>query len=204
MPLLLIGIHKDELEFGDRVALSLGDQMDVLRVEKGLNGANPTPDGLFHYSIRHAEMYHQVLQSVARKQGPVIDLHTGLNKDTRCADVYCHSERFLRCLEQEIALGRGRLAGPEDVRLIRIVAHDAARGGKRLGAIAGARPVVWTYIPETVWRNPRFLYVGIEVFLPAPGAGNAEDHQFASALVRLAADCAMRIAGKEHSASTPA
>jgi hypothetical protein len=64
--------------------------------------------------------------------------------------------------------------------------------------------VVWTYIPETVWRNPRFLYVGIEVFLPAPGAGNAEDHQFASALVRLAADCAMRIAGKEHSASTPA
>ncbi len=204
MPLLLIGIHKDELEFGDRVALSLGDQVDVLRVEKGLNGANPTPDGLFHYSIRHAEMYHQVLQSVARKQGPVIDLHTGLNKDTRCADVYCHSERFLRCLEQEIASGRGRLAGPEDVRLIRIVAHDAARGGKRLGAIGGARPVVWTYIPETVWRNPRFLYVGVEVFLPAPGAGSAEDHRFASELVRLAADCATRIAGKEHGATAPA
>ena len=200
MPLLLIGIHKDELEFGDRVALSLGDQVDVLRVEKGLNGANPTPDGLFHYSIRHAEMYHQVLQRVARKEGPVIDLHTGLNKNARCADVYCHSERFLRCLEQEIASGRhGHMARSEDVRLVQIVSHMTARGRPRPEVSAGARPIVWTYIPEMVWRNPRFLYVGIEVFLPVPGAGSVEDHQFAGELIRLAADCAARVTGKDYS-----
>jgi hypothetical protein len=50
-----------------------------------------------------------------------------------------------------------------------------------------------------VWRNPRFLYVGIEVFLPVPGAGSVEDHQFAGELIRLAADCAARVTGKDYS-----
>lgn len=201
MAVLLIGIHEDELAFGDGVASSLGDQVDVLRVDEGLNGGHPTPDELFLYRIRHAEMYHQVLQRVARKDGPVIDLHTGVNKSARCADVYCHNQSFLHCLEVEISSGRhNRFIGPEDVRLVQIVSHQRGHGEPRAG---GDRPVVWTYIPEKVWRNPRFLYVGIEVYLPGPGSGNDEDHRFAGALVGLATDCAARTAAETRHRSTP-
>ncbi len=182
-PLLLIGVHSDELAFGSAVASVLGDRCDVLRVEHGLENANPTPDDQFHYRIRHDEMYRQVLQQLGSRRGPVIDLHSGLNENGRCADIYCESESLLRCLESAAAE-----IEPKDVRFFKIVAHEAADGGVR--ALQQQRPVVWTYIPEVVWKNPHFFYVGIEVFLASPGAGDRDDHAYARDLVLLAADCA--------------
>ncbi len=190
-PLLLIGVHRDELAFGDRLTGLLGDRCDVLRVDKGLENANPTPDDEFQYRIRHAEMYQQVLQQLHRRTGPVIDIHTGLNESGRCADIYCHSEDFLSCLDHALAdRAHGSAAQDADIRRLKIVSHET--NGSRAPADQELRPVVWTYIPEIVWRNPRFLYVGIEVFLTAPGAGRQEDHAYARDLVLLCAGCAVQ------------
>ncbi|ODS01394.1 hypothetical protein AUC68_00605 [Methyloceanibacter methanicus] len=191
-PLLLIGIHRDERPFGDRLAQLLGARCDLLRVENGLDNANPTPDGEFHYRIRHTEMYRQVLQQLHRRTGPVIDIHTGLNERGRCADIYCQSEGFLSCLDRALVArppAGGKARG--DVRRVKIVPHEANES--RAVAEPGSRPVVWTYIPEAVWRNPHFLYIGIEVFLAAPGPGSEADHAYARDLVLLCADCSAHL-----------
>jgi hypothetical protein len=81
---------------------------------------------------------------------------------------------------------------PEQVRLVRII-PEGVPGRPPSPAAAGARPVVRICIPEAVWSNLHFLYVGIEVFLPFPGAGAVEDHEFAESLVRLAVSCAAEV-----------
>ncbi|MEG6508983.1 hypothetical protein V6C03_08365 [Methyloligella sp. 2.7D] len=189
-PLLLIGVHRDELAFGEHVAALLEGRCDILRVEQGLDNDNPTPDEQFHYRIRHAEMYHQVLQNIGRRTGPVIDIHSGLNARGRCADIYCHDERFLACAEAAVAPQTERAGAFKDVRLVQIVAHDAPE--RELSASVALRPVVWTYIPHVVWQNPHFLYIGIEVFLASRGAGTPQDHAYGRDLVLLSADCASR------------
>lgn len=185
-PLLVIGVHRSELAFGDRIAARLGDEVDLLRIDRGLSGAKPTPETLFRYNVRHAEMYRQVLQTIGRRDGLVIDLHTGINELTRCADVYCHDERFLSHIGTMLAsVPAGGLSAAQ-VRPTRIVAN---------GDVGGyTRPIVRTCLPEKMWRNRRFLYVGVEVYLVVPGAGDGADEDFAAALVRLtieAARCAM-------------
>ncbi len=179
-PLLLIGVHKSELAFGDQVARLLGDAVNVLRVDEGLADAKPTPDALFHWCVRHKEMYSQVLQRVGRRRGPMIDLHTGLNQAARCADVYCHNEQFLSFLRHALSLQR-----ESSVRVLPIVTDTSAVTGD-------TTPVARAYIPPAIWQSSRFLYIGVEVFLPVAGAGEPPDHAFAAQLVRLIIGCARK------------
>ncbi|MEF3168990.1 MAG: hypothetical protein K6360_06605 [Deltaproteobacteria bacterium] len=46
--LLIIGIHREELAFGEQVARLLAGSscMDVLKIESGLSDRRPTPSGL--------------------------------------------------------------------------------------------------------------------------------------------------------------
>lgn len=181
-PLLLIGLHRGELAFGDQVAARLAGRVELLRIEQGLDGARPTADALFLYRIRHAEMYRQVLQRLGHRRGLVLDLHSGIDEQRRQAEVYCRSEALLSRLEGALARRGGPLAGR--VSLLRIEPESGGAAGGR-----GRYGVARTYIPEDVWRHASFCYVGIEVFLAAAGAGVAEDHAFAAELVTLIADC---------------
>lgn len=65
--------------------------------------------------------------------------------------------------------------------------------------LGGARPadpdgppgvlLAHTVIPNSFWRNPSFAYLGLEVFLPAPGAGSPLDWALARDLIQAALGC---------------
>ena len=90
-PVVIIGAHREELEFGERVAEGLGPQISVLRIPEGISGHRPRPDEVFYYETRHRELYLQLRQQLRGRYKLAIDLHRGLNQPGRCADVYCRA-----------------------------------------------------------------------------------------------------------------
>ncbi len=155
--LLVIGIHREELAFGQVVAAGLADApIDVLTIPEGLPGRHPRPDERFRHDTLHRELYLQLLPH-ARGRRLLIDLHSGIDPQGPGADIYCRA--------------------PE--RLVRLGA-----------AGAGRFPSGSTIILAEVWQNPHCLYVGLEIYLPAPGTGGAADQAYASALVRALATAA--------------
>lgn len=167
--LLVIGIHREELAFGQAVAAGLADRrIDVLAIPEGLPGRHPRQDERFRHDTLHHELYLQLLPH-ARGRRLLIDLHTGLDRQGPCADIYCRvPERF--------ASLAARHTGAQAPRLVRLGA-----GG------AGHFPDGSTIIPAEIWRNPHCLYVGLEIYLPQAGAGSAADQAYAGDLVRALA-----------------
>lgn len=151
--LLVIGIHREELAFGERVAEGVDPaRADVQRIPDGLSGRHPRADQRFHHELLHAALYEQLLPLASGRYRVLIDLHSGRDRDGPSVDLYCGRPRF--CQSLAAALAREGLAG----RGIEVVPLGDS---------------VATVIPRRIWDNPRFLYVGMEVYLPDGEQGEA-------------------------------
>ena len=167
--LLVVGIHREERAFGQAVAAGLaGGLVDVLDIDDGLSGRRPRQDQRFQYDTLHRALYLQLPPQMGPSRRLLIDLHTGLDPDGPCADLYCRNLAFLR-------LRLAQSAAPNSApRLISL-------GGK------GDAPGAATVIPREVWDNHHFCYVGMEIYLRQAGAGSPDEQAYACALVRALA-----------------
>lgn len=183
---LVIGVHREELGFGDRVAALLGESpIQVMRIPEGISNARGAGSSLFHYQTRQAELYLQLRQQLRSRYGLLIDLHCGLDVAGRCADVYCRSRSLLNHLAS-----RAEEAGlRSSLRLAWIMGDFENHGAPCSEADTAAR----TSVPERIWRDKRLVYVGLEVYLPEPGVGTSEDWVFACDLVEQIRACAPRL-----------
>lgn len=179
--LVVTGVHREELGFGDRVASLLDrGEMDVLRIPQGLPHGRAGRGEEFYHRTRHREMYLQLRQQLGNRYALIIDLHSGLDDTGRCADVFCADERFLQCLA-------ARLEPDDDVRLVRIVAEaEAATAGLEAST---AQTGAHTVIPRELWDDPACLYVGVEIYLDREGDGGPGDWRYARDLIRTISRC---------------
>jgi hypothetical protein len=161
--LLVIGIHREERAFGAAVASGL-DGVDLLAIPEGLSGRRPRPDQRFHYDTLHRALYLQLLPHVQEHHSLLIDLHTGLDPQAPAADLY---SRDPESLARRLALAAALSPAPRLYSLC----HD-----RRL-------PSAETVIPWKIWGNPRFLYVGLEIYLAEPGAGRPVERAYARQLI---------------------
>ncbi|MGB0129490.1 MAG: hypothetical protein WBP72_17755 [Rhodocyclaceae bacterium] len=177
--LLVIGIHREERAFGEAVASSLDRKLvDVLVIPEGLSGRRPRPDQKFSHDVLHRALYLQLLPHMLGHHDLLIDLHTGVDRGGPCADLICSAPWKFASLAPQFA--PDWLPG-DPAEKIRFVALGQAGDGVKPTALADMA------IPEEIWRNPRFNYVGVEVFLPERSSDTAEPLAFARDLItRLA------------------
>lgn len=188
--LLVTGIHREERDFGDRVAALLDrDRIGVMRIPEGISHARTGTDGLFYYEARHREMYLQLRQQVKGRCRLLVDLHCGFNEAGRCADVYCREERMLRCVARQASL----IGKSEQVRAVKILTDtEASNSAKHTRlSLAGAR----TSIPQQIWNDCSCCYVGLEIYLTEEGVGTAEDWRFARDLIETIQLCGLNKQG---------
>ena len=181
---LVTGVHREELAFGDRVTDRLDARgIDLLRIPEGVSQRCPDVSQQFYYEARQRELYLQLHQQVKGRYGLLIDLHSGLDEQGASADVYCHESALLDCVGS--GLEDTRFAG--SVRLIRIVApgEPADAQAQRGRVEAGAR----TCIPPVIWEGGRPLYVGLEVYLPEEREGVREAVALARHLIERIRGC---------------
>jgi hypothetical protein len=180
---LVTGIHREELAFGDRVAeLLQDDDIDVLRIPHGIPQKTHGTDAVFYATTRHREIYLQLRQQVKARYRLLIDLHCGIDDGGHCADVFCHDPGLRECLECQARSDPSMTR----VRVIGIVAGDetpsSAADGPRVTA-------AHTWIPRKVWQDSRCTYVGLEIYLPDGHHGDEDDWRFACSLVRAIQAC---------------
>jgi hypothetical protein len=175
---LVIGVHRAELSFGEAVADGLDrPELAVFRIPEGIRRARTAPGAEVRSRAEHREIYLQLAQQIGRGPRLLLDLHAGLDETRRAADLFCHDPGALRALDARL-----RAAGRRsEVRLLRIVEGRGA-GGAADGA-DGTDGTARTWIPKAVWGAPRPLYVGLEVYLAGEGAGGPTDWGFARALI---------------------
>jgi hypothetical protein len=163
--LLVVGIHREELAFGKAVAEGLDrDLIEVLVIPQGLSGRHPRQDQKFHSDTLHRALYRQLLAHVRGRYPLLIDLHTGLDAEGPCVDLYSAEPDRWRGALRELADAHPDIG----LRAIRLVTN-AADGGATNGCDT---PLAATVIPEEIWRNPAFRYLCVEVYLREPGAGD--------------------------------
>ncbi|WP_341643478.1 hypothetical protein [Thauera sp. SDU_THAU2] len=175
--LVVIGIHREELAFGREVAAALApDEAEVLEIPDGLSGRRPRPDQCFRYDLAHEALYLQLLPHMRGRHRLLIDLHVGADRDGPCADLMCGDVALAEWLEAALAHGAPATgASANGVRVIRLGAVDAIP--------------TRTVIPERVWRNPAFLYLCMEIYLPDDGSARPQAVVLARRLIGLAAQC---------------
>jgi len=182
--LLVTGIHREELAFGDRVAALLdSNQIDVMRIPEGIPQNQINKDDRFYYKTRHREIYLQLWQQVVGQYRVLLDLHCGVNDSGRCADIYCQKEGLLECVaarskEKDLA---GQL---KTVKIIRALKKDDLAANGRAVQI-GAH----TLIPDRIWNSPDCTYIGLEIYLSEAGEGVPEDWRFANELIEIIQGC---------------
>ena len=184
--LLVTGIHREELAFGDRVAALMDEErIQVLRIPEGISHSRTGTDDLFYYNTRHREIYLQLRQQVKGHCRLLIDLHSGVNDSGRCADVYCREEAVLRRMGERSRATA--MAG--QVRLVKILGDSEAgkEAGDRKEIDVGAR----TSIPAQIWNDPGFVYVGLEIYIEEEGDGARDDRRFARDLIETVRDRVM-------------
>jgi hypothetical protein len=172
---LVTGIHREELGFGDRVAALVDpEQVEVLRIARGISNARIGAGGQFYSDTEHREIYLQLRQQLRQQPrwrgGPLIDLHAGVDEHGPCADIYSANETLLSCLEHRL--------GPDPrVRLVRIIDRPVPRDETLADAL------VRTRIPRCLWDGQDWFYVGLEIYLAEPGNGGPDDWGLASELI---------------------
>ncbi|SRR6056297_1636798 len=184
---LVTGVHREELGFGDRVTDGLDTRrIDLLRIPEGVAQRCVDVNQQFYYEARQRELYLQLHQQVKGRYGLLIDLHSGFDEHGASADVYCHDAELLDCVGASVE--DTRFAGR--VRLVRIVAPgEAADANVQPGRVeAGAR----TGIPAVIWEGGRPLYVGLEVYLPEDRGGLREAVVLARILIERVRRCGAR------------
>ena len=183
--LLVIGAHRDELAFGERVSHLLDPQrFSVLRIHQGISGERPRADQRQDFRKRHRDLYLQILQHIRPGQQLMIDLHQGVDSGGLGADVLCANQTLL----QRICPASGPFGQDERtwVRCIHLVSDTAVDG-----LTADDAPdilVTKPDIPEVVWNHPETHYVGLEIYLSRAGLGGEEEQRFARTLVEQIAD----------------
>ena len=196
--ILVIGIHKEELAFGERVAELLdGSMISVLRIEQGLSNRKPIFDDLFYYTTRHQEIYLQLRQQVKKRYDLLIDLHSGINESGACAEIFCKHVDLLDCLKTvSKKCSNIRCPLPDPIRLTRIIEDseeidDLAEGNEEMDTKIRDQgyPFCLTVIPQTVWASKDFIYVGLEIYLPRPDAGTMEAWRFTAEIVESILKC---------------
>lgn len=199
--LLVIGVHRAELAFGDAVATHLDPaRCSVLRIPDGLSGRRPRADQREAYRRSHDELYHQILAHLTPAHRLLIDLHTGSDETGGCADVLCHDPDLLA----RVTTPAHATAAPGPrIRGIRLVAPATAAPatadslhtprGARPGTTA-SWPIAHPDLPARVWQRADPLYVGVEVYLREEGAGSVAEQALAVALIeRIMASAIDRI-----------
>ncbi len=174
--LLVTGIHQEELAFGDKVTALLSDQgIEVMRIPNGISHSMKNADDQFYYNTRHQEIYLQLSQQVEKFYHLLIDLHCGVNTPGHCSDLYCANESLMLWLETHAQ----NFIDRQQLRLIRIIdqSNQAAYDNRYLHA--------HTLIPEKVWNNSEFIYLGLEIYLDEEGEGVEADWLLARELIEL-------------------
>ncbi|NDY95086.1 hypothetical protein [Wenzhouxiangella limi] len=180
---LVTGIHREELNFGDRVTKRCAsDEIDVLRIPEGVSQRCRDVDQQFYHETRQRELYLQLRQQVKGRYRLLIDLHSGTDEAGPGADIYCRDAELLEC----IGLRLNEREPGDRVRLVRIVdAHErAVAAGPQTVIDAEAR----TSIPPSIWAGGRPVYVGLEVYLPEV-AGTDEAETLACRLIGCIQSC---------------
>jgi hypothetical protein len=186
--LVVIGAHRAELAFGERVAALLDpSRFSVLRIAEGISGRRPRQDEVESHRRRHRELYLQILTHVAPRQHLLIDLHTGIDESRRSADVLCADRSLLDCVAARLESREG--ADRAAVRCIGLIGDTAPpdAGQAKPESWAVARPE----LPEKVWNRGDPRYVGLEVYLSREGPGTESDWAFAHGLLETIASCAL-------------
>ena len=162
--LLVIGVHREELEFGRLVANALPSHAyEVLDIAQGLPGRLPRADEVFQLSTLHRELYHQ-LMPYTTNHDLIVDLHTGIDQDGPCADLFCHDPQRLACLTQDCP----------NVRIVQLGDCQSSQCTRAL-----------TVIPDELWDNPDCLYVGVEIYLSPNASALAACVEYAVGLLRV-------------------
>lgn len=177
---LVIGIHKQELDFGLQVAAILaGTAIRVIQIDHGLPQQASFDGKGYYYSAFHREIYLQLHQQVKNKLDLLIDLHTGVNESGRCADIFCNDMLLLDKLNKILYDYKESRNGQEQsVRLVEIASESSRKHAK-----AGGFPVCYTIIPGSVWKSAKYSYVGLEIYLQDTGKGNEEDWLYGASLI---------------------
>lgn len=169
--LLLIGVHREELAFGQSIADAVDPaRVAVLAIPEGLSGRRPLPDEEFRYDTLHRALYSQILRHMSHGAHRVlIDLHTGSDPLGPSADILCADAALRARITQ--ALAADASLSCERVRVVPI-------GGS---AATHAR----TVIPRTLWAGTDFHYLGLEIYLPESSSGREVARELAGRLVAL-------------------
>lgn len=181
---LVIGVHREELDFGDRVAESLdAGRIEILRIPRGLPARRPSQEEAFYYRTNHQELYLQMLPQIRGRYRLVIDLHCGINEPEPCADLFSADPELLDCVCSSCR-SSGQAHGEE----VRAVLLGEADPGTTSADTAMLR--AHTIIPEPIWNNPEFRYLGLEIFMPVIGADDPAARALAQNLIGSLIDCA--------------
>lgn len=182
--LLVIGIHREELAFGDRVADTLDQSaIDVMRIPAGISNSRTGADDAFYFKTRHREIYLQLHQQVKNRYRLLIDLHCGTRSQSRYAEIFSHEESLNGCLNAVIA----KMGWSGQVRVIKIIAQGITSIDN--GVKHEKDPKAITWIPEKVWADRTFRYVGLEVYLADGDLGTPSDWSFARELIEAIRGC---------------
>lgn len=178
---LVIGVHREELGFGIKVAPLVDPFIRILRIDNGLNHEKKLYRSGFYHSKAHREMYLQLHQQLKGKTALVIDLHTGINEPGRCADILSADVQLLGAMNKQLdMITRHPLSRPGAERLYQIIPHDEQSKNN-----APSFPACHTIIPRKIWDGRDYIYVGLEIYLQDYGEGLAADHEYAAQLIRM-------------------
>lgn len=180
---LIIGVHRDELAFGDKVVAGLEPSLiDILRIPEGLTGRHPRQDQMFHYEIRHRELYYQLLGQIRGRYSMAIDLHCGLNEDGSCADLIATDRLLLAGVQRHAIAQFGKSEGNRILRPVLL--------GSGSDAHSPEYPIrAHTIIPAEFCNAPTFAYAGIEIYLTSRGSGTASEWELTRWLIRTVIKC---------------
>jgi hypothetical protein len=191
---LLVGVHREELAFGDRVAEGLAVAgLDILRIPEGLSGRRPRQDQIFHYQTLHRELYRQILAQVAGRYRLAIDLHSGTDAEGPSADLISADWGLLDCAFQGALLHFGETQARRLVRPVALAHRQAETdraGTDRARTEGPGEPRARTALDPEVWARPDLAYAAIELYLQDPERPDDQAIDLARWAVRALADCA--------------
>lgn len=180
--LAVVGIHREEREFGESVSNGLDRNcFSVFRIMHGISARKPRPDQRSHYLNWHKIIYRHVLKRARPYHKLIIDIHYAVD-EALSADILCFNRTFLLHLKNN--LSKAPLADPQTIRFIQFIGEkeeqqDLAQLFDVDNEIMLARPD----IPRNVWAKESPIYVCIEFYLREEGAGNPEDWAFSCTLI---------------------
>lgn len=182
--LIVIGVHKEELAFGEHVAERLDhSQFELLHIANGLSAKRPTPEELEQYLANHTSLYKQIGAHIKPYHRLMIDLHCRRKADVD-ADIFCADRQILDRVQSHC-----QTRGLVNLRSIQMISdRDAVsiaqdQSPERLYA----KPE----LPECVWRAQDYCYVGLEIYIGQEGSGEQKDWLFTIKLLETIKEATM-------------